>query len=552
MSAARSPLRRSVPRSRLVPLYAGVLLLSAAGCSAPGGTRLRFEVRFPATLRAEPVTGRVFVMISRTAAREPRLQVGRTGTPFFGVDVEGLRPGQAAVIDGEVLGSPLEHLAELPAGDYYVQAMLNIYTRFERADGHVVWIHQDQWEGQDWRRSPGNFYSEVMSVHLDPGRGGTVRLEVSQEVPPIELPADTPWVKHIRFQSPMLTTFWGQPIYLGATVLLPAGYEEHPEVRYPTIHYQGHFSTRPPLGFDERSRQIYQTWTGPGLPRMIAVTWQHPTPYFDDSYAVNSVNVGPYGDALLQELVPEIERRFRCIPEGWARVLTGGSTGGWEALALQVWNPDFFGGCWAFSPDPVDFRNVEGINIYEDENAFEKVHEWYRVPIANTRRPPTGEVVLTSRQRNYFELVKGTKGRSGEQLDIWSAVFGPLGEDGYFRPLFDKRSGAIDPEVAAYWQEHYEIRYYLERNWAEVGPKLVGKIHVYAGDMDNYYLNVGCYYLEAFLEGTNDPDYGGSFSFGARGGHGWQPMSSLELVRAMADHITRHAPRGADTRSWKY
>jgi hypothetical protein len=284
---------------------------------------------------------------------------------------------------------------------------------------------------------------------------------------------------------------------------------------------------------------------------MIGVTFQHPTPYFDDSYAVNSVNVGPYGDAIMRELIPEIERQFRCIPESYARVLTGGSTGGWESLALQVWYPDFFGGTWSFAPDPVDFRNVEGINIYEDTNAFYKIHEWRKVPIANTRNQ-IGEVILTSRQRNYFELVSGTRGRSGEQLDIWSAVFGPLGEDGYFQPLFDKVTGVIDPEVARYWLENYDIRYYLEQNWAEVGPKLVGKIHIICGDMDNYYLNVGCSHLEAFLETTTDPYYGGSFEFGARGGHGWRPMSTPQLLRVMADHITRNASRGSSTNRWKY
>jgi hypothetical protein len=255
----------------------------------------------------------------------------------------------------------------------------------------------------------------------------------------------------------------------------------------------------------------------------------------------------------MTELIPEIERRFRTISEPWARVLTGGSTGGWESLALQVWHPDFFGGTWSFAPDPVDFRNVEGINIYEDENAFYKTHQWDTVPTANSRNT-LGEVVFTSQQRNWFELVCGTKGRSGEQLDIWSAVFGPLGDDGYFEPLFDKYTGEMNPEVAEYWRDNYDIRHYLESNWSEVGPSLVGKIHIIAGDMDNYYLNVGCYSLQEFLESTTDPYYAGSFTFGARGGHGYRPpeFSGTRLYRVMADHITRHAPRGADTRSWKY
>jgi hypothetical protein len=527
------------------------------GCAAPGETNLRFEITFPESVRSEVVTGRMFVMMARSDEREPRQQVGRTGVPFFGVDVENLAPGRPVIIDGSALGSPIERLKDIPPGDYYVQAMLNIYTQFERADGHTVWMHNDQWEGQSWRRSPGNIHSEVQRVHIDPVSGGTIRLELTNILPPIEMPRDTQWVKRFRFQSEILSRFWGQPIYLGATVLLPDGYDTHPDVNYPTVYQQGHFSTRSPLRFREpgpgggEGSETYRSWISDGFPRMIGVTFQHPTPYFDDSYAVNSVNVGPYGDAIMQELIPEIERRFRCIPESWARVLTGGSTGGWESLALQVWHPDFFGGTWSFAPDPVDFRNVEGINIYEDTNAFYKIHEWRKVPIANTRNQ-IGEVILTSRQRNYFELVNGTRGRSGEQLDIWSAVFGPLGEDGYFQPLFDKATGEIDPEVAAYWRENYDIRHYLEQNWSEVGPKLVGKIHVICGDMDNFYLNVGTYHLEEFLEGTSAPHYGGSFTFGARGGHGWRPMSTAELLRTMADHITRNAPSGITTRSWNY
>ncbi|MFO7769455.1 MAG: alpha/beta hydrolase-fold protein [bacterium] len=543
--------RRTLP---LIILLLPLLLLSS--CAEPGATSLRFEVSFPESLREGPLTGRAFVMISREETPEPRLQVGRYGVPFFGVDIEGLEPGETAVIDAGTLGSPLESLSDLPAGDYHVQALFNIYSRFERADGHVVWMHDDRWEGQDWRRSPGNLVSEVRTIHLDPRRTGRVHLEVERELPPVEVPEDTRYVKRFKFQSPMLSAFWGRPIYLGATVLLPEGYEEHPDARYPTIYYQGHFSLRPPFGFvdpaehPDRAGSLSRAWAGEGFPRVITVTFQHPTPYFDDSYAVNSVNVGPYGDAIMEELIPEFERRFRAIQAPWARVLTGGSTGGWESLALQVWHPGFFGGTWSFAPDPVDFRNVEGIDIYEDENAFYKIHEWRKVPIANTRTTE-GEVLLTSRQRNYYELVKGTRGRSGEQLDIWSAVFGPLGEDGYFQPLFDKRTGEMDPEVAAYWKEHYDIRHYLESNWSEVGPDLVGKIHIIAGHMDNFYLNVGCYHLQDFLENTRDPHYQGSFTFGARGGHGWRPWSSEELVRIMADHMMGNAPEGTRHR-WRY
>mgnify|MGYP001605628467 CR=1 FL=1 len=274
----------------------------------------------------------------------------------------------------------------------------------------------DQWEGQDWRRSPGNVISEVKKLTVGPGQNEIVRIEVTKIIPRIEVPKDTKWVKRIKIQCKILTTFWGQPIYLGATILLPKGYDDHPSAQYPTVYDQGHFSLAPPFRFRE-GNDFYKEWTAEDFPRFIVITLQHPSPYFDDSYAVNSANNGPYGDAIHKELIPEIEKRFRCIPQAYARVLTGGSTGGWESFALQVFYPDFYGGTWSFSPDPLDFRNVEGINIYKDRNAFYKQHEWYRIPTMNTRSPMTGEIVLTSQQRNTMELVNGTKGRSGRPLE---------------------------------------------------------------------------------------------------------------------------------------
>ena len=531
-------------------LIAVITVSSLPAQSAPdeqvGRTGPRFEITFSPEVRSAPVTGRVYVMLSRNSEREPRLQVGRTGVPFFGVDIEQVSPGQTVMIEGDVLGSPVESLRDLPAGPYFVQAFLNVYTRFDRSDGHTVWMHMDQWEGQSWKRSPGNAYSAVQRVEIDPARTQTISLTITDVIEPIPFPQDTEMVKRFRIQSEILTEFWGHPIYIGATVLLPRGYDTHPSVRYPVIYKQGHFSTRDPYRHGPGS-----DWMADDAPRMLAVTIQHPTPYFDDSYAVNSANNGPYGDAIHQELIPEIERRFRAIPESWARVLTGGSTGGWEAAALQIFYPRFYGGCWSFAPDCLDFRNVEGINIYEDTNAYFKIHEWRRVPTPNTRNPATGEIVLTSRQRNYYELVNGTKGRSGEQIDIWSAVFGPVGEDGYFKPLFDKRTGEIDHSVAQYWLENYDLRHYLQTNWKEVGPDLAGKLHFFAGRRDNYYLNIGVEHMEDFLETTRDPYYAGTFSYGGRGGHSWSPFRGGELIRAMAAHVAKNAPAGVP-KDWQY
>ncbi len=519
---------------------AGAAASAPVGGSAPGETR--FEITVPASAHAEPITGRVYVMISRTDEREPRLQVGRTGVPFFGHDVAGLAPGAAATIDGSDVGFPLDSLGALPAGDYYVQAFVNVYSEFRRADGHVVWMHDDRWEGQQWRRSPGNLYGDVVRVHLDPAAGFVVRLQATHVIPPVEAPPDTKWVKRFRFQSPSLTKFWGRPIYLGATVLLPRGYDGD-TTHYPVLYDQGHFSLRPPLGFRAGS-ELYDAWMADDFPRMVVVTFQHPTPYFDDSYAVNSVNVGPYGDAIMRELIPEVEKRFRVLREPWARWLDGGSTGGWESLALQVFHPDFFGGVWSYCPDPVTFTNVEGYDIYEDDNAYERTTGWIRVPIPNSRNTD-GSIRTTSRQRNYYELASGTHGRSGEQQDIWQAVYGPLGDDGYFEPLYDKRTGKIDHDVAAYWRDHYDLLEYLKRNWATLGPKLVDKIHIYAGSMDTYYLDVAVRRLQAWMKTTENPHYEGYFEYGLFQPHCYTGEASrADRLREMAEFGLAHRPGG--------
>lgn len=541
-----SRLRLILPLLAALTAAADARQRETAGGPARG---LRFEITVPPAVRKEPVTGRVYVMVARDNQREPRLQIGRTGTPFFGRDVEMLPPGRAAVLDATDLGTPVASMKDLPPGDYWVQGFVNVYSQFTRADGHTVWMHDDQWEGQHWNVSPGNLYSLPRRVQIGPATE-TVRLTADQVIPPVEIPPDTEFVQRFRIQSPRLTKFWGRPIYLGATVLLPRDYHRS-TVKYPILYRQGHFSLAPPLGF-QPGTGIHDAWMEDTFPRMIVVTLQHPNPYFDDSYGVNSVNVGPYGDAITGELMPEIERRYRVIGEPWARLTDGGSTGGWISLAHQIFYPDLYGGVWSYCPDSVTFTDVEGINVYEDENAFTRKIDWRTVPIINTREV-NGHVRLTSEQRNHMELVNGTKGRSGEQLDIWSAVFGPLGSDGYFEPLFDKRTGVMNRKVAEYWRDHYDLLEHLKRNWTTLGPKLVGKIHVYTGTADNFFLNNSTKDLERWMKTTENPHYEGFFLYGDGKGHCWQgPESTPERLKQMAAHIMRRMPEGTTTPWWSY
>jgi hypothetical protein len=308
---------------------------------------------------------------------------------------------------------------------------------------------------------------------------------------------------------------------------------------------------------------FYREWTGPNFPRVLAIEIQHANPYYDDSYAVNSQNLGPYGDAIVKELIPHIEKQFRGIGAGWARFLYGGSTGGWEALAAQMFYPEEFNGCYAACPDPIDFRAYTVVDIYKDTNAY-----WYEGPFKRAPRPGhrdyLGHLSATLEQANRMELVLGTKGRSGGQWDIWEAVYSPVGADGYPQRLWDKRTGEINHKVAEFWRENYDLSHILRRDWNRgLGRKLQGKIHIYVGDMDNYYLNNAVYLVEEFLKSTKDPHYGGEVAYGDRAEHCWNgdparpnAFSRLRyhqmfIPKAVA-RMEKTAPRGADLKSWRY
>jgi hypothetical protein len=550
---------------------------------------LRVGVSFPAERSKVPIDGRLLLFISSDGSREPRFQVsdGPNTQLVFGINVDGLKPKQEAVFDKSVFGYPLKSIAALPAGEYWVQALLNRYETFRRADGHTVKLPPDRGEGQQWSRKPGNFFSAPQKIFLDPNKDEMIRIVLDQEIPPIPEPEETKYIKHVKIQSKLLSQFWGQPTYLGAHVLLPEGFEEHPEARYPLIIFHGHFPytfggfrETPPdpnlnpeyserfklEGYnkimDEYAYEFYNYWISPATPRFLIIEVQHANPYYDDSYAVNSANLGPYGDAITYELIPYIEKRFRGLGQGWARFLYGGSTGGWEALGVQVFYPDEYNGCWPACPDPIDFRAYTIVNIYEHKNAYYLDSRWKKTPRPGQRNY-LGEVSCTVEESNHHELVLGTNSRSGGQYDIWQAVFSPVGEDGYPKPIWDKLTGEIDRSVAEYWRENYDLRYILERDWKTLGPKLAGKIHIYCGDMDNYYLNDAVYLMEDFLKSTKDPYYDGEVDYGDRAEHCWNgdharpnALSRLRYhqmnIPKIMERIQESAPAGADLTSWRY
>jgi len=552
---------------------------SAVAQNSAGAGKLRFEVSFPASLSSKPIDGHILLGIAKDEKPEPRYRLREEeaeSAQFFGLDVDALAPGTSATIDSSTLGYPLVNLNLLPAGDYYVQAVLNIYETFHRSDGHTVKLPPDMGEGQQWFEKPGNLFSKPQRLHIDPSSAGAVHITLSEKIPPIEPPVDTRYIKHFRIQSKLLTDFWGRPMSLGAIVVLPEGFDQHSNAHYPVVIDQGHFAadfrgfrTEPPTpDMNERTRKraesqyrLYQDWTSGRLPKMLLLQIQHANPYYDDSYAVNSANLGPYGDAILKELIPEAEKRFRGIGQPWARVLTGGSTGGWEAIADQIFYPNDFNGAWGFCPDPIDFRAYQIVNIYEDKNAF-----WAQGPFGRVPRPemrdPDGNLKAVMEPAVRREEVMGTHGRSTEQFGIWQAVFSPVGADGYPKPIWDPKTGEIDSSVANYWKEHYDLNHIMQRDWTSLGSKLVGKLHIAVGDMDTWYLNNAVHLVQDFLDGPENSYKVATFEYGYRQPHcyaGGGNISTGQSIATMyqrimpeiARHMKETAPQGADM-SWEY
>ena len=530
----------------------------------------RFEVSFSASVHAQPITGRLFVLISRVNEPEVRLQSHWFNSPqTVAIDVGNLDPGKTARIDATTPGTPFKSLAQLPPGKYYVQAVMNVYTRFARADGHIVWAHLDQGEGQQFARSPGNLYSKPVQLDIDPRADQRFSLHLSETIPPLQDPADTVWIKRIRFKSELLSTFWGQPMYLGAVVLLPRDYAAHPGERYPVIyHLAEHSSKAPPFMFstepaaesewDRRHRQsagiesgheFYQSWNAPDFPRMIAVSFQHPTPFADLSGFVNSPNNGPYDDALMQELIPHIERTFRTIREPHARIVFGQASGGRDALNLQLRHAEFFGGAWVLSPWAFDHHRYFALDLYENRNAFtlepSNVPDWARSlsswqPVERyLTRMGDGTPIATFRQLSQHDLVMAS--HAGGEFGIDDAMMSPVGADGYPMAAWNRTTGEIDRAVVDHWAQNYDLTAYAQRNWSRIGPHLEGKIHMYAGAMDHFWRNDGVHHFEEFLAGSHDPHVTGDFAYGPRKGH-WQPLTNAAFVREIAAHIARHAP----------
>lgn len=502
---------------RLLMTIVFVLTASSSCADADG---LQFEVRVGGDEARGAVSGRLWVVIQREGEGqgEPRTGLGRTGRDapvVLGRDARGLAPGQSVVLDEACAIFPIASLKALPAGTYRVQAVLH--------------ANRDL----DVPNAPGDWYSSVRRVVLDPDRGGRVGLVLDQRVPEEALPKDSAMVRYVKVRSKRLSEFHGRPIFLRASVILPRGFEKEVDRRYPLRVHIGGYGARyteiPPV--EREGSAFRKLWMGEETPRFLYLTLDGAGP-LGDPYQVNSDNHGPYGDAVVRELIPEVERRFRGVGEGRARVLDGGSTGGWVALALQVFYPDEFQGAWAFCPDSVDFRSFQLVNVYEDENAYVNRFGFER-PAA---REASGEVRYTMRHELQMENVLGEGDSwttSGGQWGAWNATYGPRGADGRPVPLWDPRTGVIDRSVVDHWKR-YDLRLYLQEHWGELGARLKGKIHIWVGEADDFFLNNAVHRLDAFFASAK-PAFEGSITYGPGAGHCWSDLDGGDLLRRMAE-----------------
>ena len=504
-------------KSICIPLLALSLL---TGPRAQPVHPLTFSVNIADSLLEKFIPdGRLFLFLSENPYGEPRQQLWPVSTMknhIFARNVVDWKAGTDLNIDaGSVLLSSAPFsLGEVPEGTYSLQ---------------VLW---DQDREGSRINSAGNLYSQVRSVSIT--KDQNIKVTIDREVPPLKL-ADHKFVKGIDFRSDTLSAWWGKPVYLKASVLLPSGYYENPGQKYPVRYnvagYGGRYNRVNQL-VREQSK-FSQWWFSGEAPQVINVFLDGEGP-FGDSYQLDSENNGPYGFALIHELIPHIEKAYRGQGTAGTRFVDGCSTGGWVSLALQIFYPDYFNGAFAYSPDAVEFENYQTINIYKDKNAF--YNEWGNPrPVA---RDLTGDPIILMEKFIQLENIQGASDtylNSGQQIGAHTALYSPRGENGLPAPLFDHLTGEIDPEVAEYWKK-YDLKIHLENNWNELGPSLQGKIWIWMGDMDHFLLNPATRALDDYLKSTSDPRSDAEIIFEPMQGH-CARFSHREILEMIADKL---------------
>ncbi len=512
-------------KARLAVVVVFVCLAALLLDAQSSGSGLRFEVSVAPGLFAGSQNGRLFVILGSRETPEPRTTIGRTGmdaAPVLARDVNGLRPGGTAALDGTAAIFPIENLSALKSGDYFVQALFDSNIDLKSVN------------------SPGNSYSPVQRVHLDPKQGGLIKLTLNNVLPPEQLPPDDAYVKYVKIQSDLLTKFHGRPIFLRAGVIVPKNFDTETARRYPLrVHIGGYGSRFTAVqNMMREGSEFRRAWLDDTAPRMILLQLDGDGP-LGDPYQVNSDNHGPFGDAITRELIPFVEQKFRGIGQGYARVLDGGSTGGWVSLALKVFYPDFFNATWSSCPDGVDFRAFQLVDIYADTNAYVNKYGFERP----SDREVSGETRFTMRHECQMENVMGLADSwtmSGGQWGAWNATYGAKGPDGRPVALWDPKTGEINRSAAEHWKK-YDLRMVLDENWKALAPKMRGKLNIWVGEADNYFLNNAVHMLGNFLEKA-DPPAQSRIVYGPGQGHCYTGITPRQMMDEMALAVEKAKP----------
>lgn len=411
-----------------------------------------FRLKFDATVRREPFTGRAYVMVFKKD--EPKLRSGVDWfrpEPLYAADFKNIKPGEEMVIGAKALAHPVP-LNKLPRGTYTIQAVLDV------APGVA-----------SFSTAPGNLYT-ITRREIDPN-GPPISLTLNKVYAEPPFP-ESARVKLVEIESKLLTDFHKRPTKMRAAVVLPASYEANADRSYPVVYEIPVFGGRHTMALAPSRQRTNLNGVE------VLHVWLDPTCHHGHHVFADSANNGPCGQALVRELIPAIEKRFRTVGKG-GRLVTGHSSGGWSSLWLQVTYPDVFDGCWSTAPDPVDFRSFQYMNLYRPGENFYTDPDGKTRPLARVG----GKVMLTFKPFTDMETVMG----HGGQLAAFEAVFSERDPNGEPRRLWDRTTGQIDKAVAKTW-EKYDIRLMLRQNWTTLAPLLKGKVQVYMGDADTFYL----------------------------------------------------------------
>jgi hypothetical protein len=461
--------------------------------------------------------GRLFIFFNQNASVEPRLQTWPSpGNSMFAKNIDGLKSDKALELGSDGwIKTPAWNLNNIPEGEYYIQ---------------VLW---DQDKEESNPNAAGNLYSEKQKVSLT--KSTKLSFELSNKIAPRQLVAND-LVKLVDITSDTLSKWWKKPVHVKASILLPSKYKAGQSIAYP-IRYNvsGYGGRYDRINRFVNDKNFMDWWQSDEAPQIINVFLDGEGP-FGDSYQMDSDNSGPYGYSLIHEVIPYIEKTYRGTNSAATRFVDGCSTGGWVSLGLQLYYPDDFNGVFSYSPDAIEFEDYQLINIYKDENAFINEYGYLRPVMRET----SGEPMLSLKDFIQYENVLGSSNtylNSGGQFSAHTALYSPKGNGGLPKPLFDPVTGVIDHSVAEYWKK-YDFKLYAEKSWPTLGPKLQGKVYVWMGDMDNFYLNVATRGFDKFIKATVNPTSDAEIVFTPMKGH-CANYSNKTVLLQMAERIKK-------------